>query len=85
LKPLLRRPQISYQKQNCFFPSFILVSTLGLVAPADLFVGTWKVDDVLRDPMEHHGTSWDEECGKIILWKAVSIATVKPPAKHPSK
>ena len=24
--------------------------------------------------MEHHGTSWDEECGKIILWKAVSIA-----------
>jgi hypothetical protein len=21
--------------------------------------------------MEHHGTSWDEECGKIMLWKAV--------------
>jgi len=29
------------------------------------------------------GTSWDEECGKIILWKAVSIATFKPPAKNP--
>ena len=24
--------------------------------------------------MEHHGMSWDEECRKIILWKAVSIA-----------
>ena len=31
----------------------------------------------------NHGTSWDEEYGKIILWKAVSIATVKPPAKNP--
>jgi len=33
--------------------------------------------------LEHHGKSWDEECGKIILWKAVSIAKVKPPAKKP--
>jgi len=24
--------------------------------------------------IEHDGMSWDEECRKIILWKAVSIA-----------
>jgi hypothetical protein len=37
--------------------------------------------------MEHHGTSWDEECGKMILWKAVSTAIHQKsnyvPAKNP--